>query len=369
MDIEGNIMQIKIGWKNFLKEVAVTKKPIICFGAGAVSTFIERMLIEKNIWDRIICFLDNDPLKEGKTVGDFIKKPIITLKAFEKMLIDDFILLITIESYAVIEKQFNQFTRWNHISCYEYIKLNYEIQKEIKQPMWLLPKGKPAIIPKVIHYCWFGKVEKKELHKRCIESWKRHCPDYEIIEWNEDNYDVKKNLYMSQAYNKKKWAYVSDYARLDILYHYGGIYVDTDVELFSNFDDLLGSEAFIAHGQWPAVNSGSGLGAVKGNKIILEMLEDERLVMPFIQKDGTFNMMQNGYYESKVLRKHGYDEPFIMKNVDGMLVLAPEILATSSVLGEDIFVTENTVSLHHCAGSWAKSKTLDERKETIFRNT
>jgi len=360
-------MQIKTGWKNFLQEVVATKKPIVCFGAGAVSTFIENLLIENNIWSRILYFLDNNPSKEGKTVGDLIKIPIITVDSFKKKRIDDFILLITIESYVVVENQFNQFEQWNHVSCYEYIKLNYEIQKELKQSMWLLPKGKPAIVPKIIHYCWFGKSEKNELHKYCIESWKRHCPDYEMVEWNEDNYDVKKTLYMRQAYEAGKWAYVSDYARLDILYRYGGIYIDTDVELFCNFDELLGT-AFIAHGQWPAVNSGSGMGTEKGNEIILEMLEDERAVMPFIQKDGTYNMMENGYYESKVLRRHGYNEPFAMKSTDGMLILAPEILATSSVLGEKIFVTENTVSLHHCAGSWASLKALNERKETVCRH-
>lgn len=350
-----------------MQEVTVTGKPVVCFGAGAVSVFIEKLLIENHIWEQIICFLDNDSSKEGKTVGNLKKIPIITVESFKKMCIDDFILLITMESYAVIENQFNQFVRWAHISCYEYIKLNYEIQKEIQQPMCLIPKGKPAIIPKTIHYCWFGKSEKKEIHKHCIESWRKYCPDYEIIEWNEDNYVLKKNIYMRQAYDVGKWAYVSDYARLDILYRYGGIYLDTDVELFHCFDDLLGVEAFIAHGQWPAVNSGSGMGAVKGNKIIFEMMDDERATMPFVQKDGTFNTVENGYYETKVLRRHGYDVPFVMKNVDGMLILAPEILATASVLGENVFVTENTISLHHCAGSWATSKTLDERNETFLK--
>lgn len=360
-------MRIKSGWKNFLQEVTVAGKPVVCFGAGEVSVFIEKLLTDNHIWERIVCFLDNDPSKEGKTVGDLKKIPIISVESFKKMLINDFVLLITIESYAVIENQFNQFAQWNHVSCYEYIKLNYEIQQGIQQPMWLIPKGKAIVIPKTIHYCWFGRTKKNELHKRCIESWKKYCPDYEIVEWNEDNYDLKKNLYMRQAYDAGKWAYVSDYARLDILYHYGGIYLDTDVELLHSLDDLLGVEAFIAHGQWPAVNSGSGIGAMRGNKIIGEMMNDERTIMPFIQKDGTFNTVQNGYYETKVLRKYGYEEPFVMKDVDGMLILAPEILASASILGESVFVTENTISLHHCAGSWATSKTLDERKETFLK--
>ena len=100
------------------------------------------------------------------------------------------------------------------------------------------------MIPKVIHYCWFGKNELPEDAKRCIASWKKFCPDYEIIEWNETNYDVRKNKYMSDAYDEKKWAFVSDYARIDIIYNYGGIYLDTDVELLRPLDELLKDKMF-----------------------------------------------------------------------------------------------------------------------------
>ena len=94
-------------------------------------------------------------------------------------------------------------------------------------------------IPKKIHYCWFGRNEIPEKTLRCIESWKKYCPDYEIIQWNEDNYDINKIPYMKDAYKEKKWAFVSDYARLDVIYQYGGIYLDTDVELVNSLDDLL----------------------------------------------------------------------------------------------------------------------------------
>ena len=95
------------------------------------------------------------------------------------------------------------------------------------------------MIPKVIHYCWFGGNPLPEEAKRCIESWKKYCPDYKIIEWNENNYDVNSNEYMKSAYKEKKWAFVSDYARIDVVYKYGGIYMDTDVELVKGLDNLL----------------------------------------------------------------------------------------------------------------------------------
>ena len=92
------------------------------------------------------------------------------------------------------------------------------------------------MIPKVIHYCWFGHSPKPALFQRCIASWKKYCPDYEIIEWNEDNFDISQNDYAREAYEEKKWAFVTDYARLWIVYNHGGIYLDTDVEIIKEFD-------------------------------------------------------------------------------------------------------------------------------------
>lgn len=101
------------------------------------------------------------------------------------------------------------------------------------------------MIPKIIHYCWFGGKPKPKSVLKYIDTWKKQCPDYKIMEWNEANYDVSKNRYVRQAYNDKKWAFVSDYCRIDILYQYGGIYLDTDVEVIKNFDDLLSLTAFV----------------------------------------------------------------------------------------------------------------------------
>ena len=95
------------------------------------------------------------------------------------------------------------------------------------------------MIPKIIHYCWFGGKEKPKDVLDCIASWKKYCPDYKIIEWNETNYDVHKNQYMSDAYKERKWAFVSDYARIDVVYTYGGIYLDTDVEVIKPLNEHM----------------------------------------------------------------------------------------------------------------------------------
>lgn len=100
------------------------------------------------------------------------------------------------------------------------------------------------MIPKVIHYCWFGKKPKPKDVLNCIKSWKKYLPDYEIKEWNEDNYDVYKCQYMADAYKENKWAFVSDYCRLDVVYNYGGVYFDTDVEVIKSFNSLLKENLF-----------------------------------------------------------------------------------------------------------------------------
>lgn len=128
------------------------------------------------------------------------------------------------------------------------------------------------MIPKTIHYCWFGRGHKSELIIKCIDSWKTFCPDYEIVEWNEDNFNVDFCTYSYDAYKNKKWAFVSDIARLKILYDNGGIYLDTDVEIHNNFDDLLHYDAWFAQDDIRYINTGLGLGACKGNELIKTIL-------------------------------------------------------------------------------------------------
>lgn len=344
-------MQVCEGWSNFLNELKGSKLPVVCFGAGTIPWLAEPLFEKYAIWSRIVLFLDNNEKKAGTSIGANRKIPIITLKQFIESGRKRFLMLITCENYIPILEQLQQVEEWKDIHCYIYIRLNYELLKNTKQTWKIIQEG-PLLIPKVIHYCWFGNGKKEELHKKCIQSWREKCPDYEIMEWNENNYDIHKSRYMEEAYANKKWAYVSDYARLDILYQQGGIYLDADVELLDTLDVLLSEKGFIAYGQWPAVNSGAGMGCAKGLPIVKEMRDEPRGKLPFLNQDGSLNMVQNGFYESEVLRDHGFSQDFSMQRLEGLLVLAPEIMATESLLGENVFVTENTLAIHHCGGSW-----------------
>jgi mannosyltransferase OCH1-like enzyme len=129
------------------------------------------------------------------------------------------------------------------------------------------------MIPKVIHYCWFGGKEKPDIVKKCIQSWKKYCPDWKIIEWNETNFDISQIDYMKEAYELEKWAFVSDVARLLVIYRYGGIYLDTDVELLAPMEFIINNNAFFVFESDRNIATGLGFGAVKEHKSVKVMLD------------------------------------------------------------------------------------------------
>lgn len=127
-------------------------------------------------------------------------------------------------------------------------------------------------IPKIIHYCWFGRSEKSEVIMKCIDSWKKYLPDYEIIEWNEETFDINCNKYVKEAYESKKYAFVSDYVRIYALYNMGGIYLDTDTEVFKSLDDFLNEDSFWGFEEKNYIAT-STIGTKKGNKLIKKFLD------------------------------------------------------------------------------------------------
>ena len=347
-------MIMQEGWKKFADNVKEGTMPVICFGAGTIPWLMEPLFTQLSIWPRILYFLDNDEKKAGTLIGEKRKIPVISVEDFRTKKVKEFIMLITCENFIPVLKQLQKVEEWRDIHCYVYIRINYELLKQAKSTLKRIP-GRLPQIPRTIHYCWFGRKQKPELVKLCIQSWIKICPDYKVIEWNEDNYDIHQNRYILEAYANRKWAYVSDYARLDILYQHGGIYLDTDVELLDRLDMLLGEKGFIAYGQWPAVNSGAGMGCVKGLPIVKEMRDQPRKYISFLNPNGSLNMVQNGFYESRALRNYGFLQDFTMQYIEGLLILAPEIMAAESVLGKELLVTENTLAIHHCKGSWKTS--------------
>lgn len=207
------------------------------------------------------------------------------------------------------------------------------------------------MIPKKIHYCWFGGNPLPELVQKCIASWKKYCPDYEIIEWNETNYDITKNNYMHQAYENKRWAFVSDYARLDIIYTHGGIYLDTDVELIKPIDELLNLDAFAGVEQNSEyVALGLGFGATQGHPTI-RALRDYYDKLSFVI-DGELNLTPAPKINSTVLQTMGYRFSDQIINACGMTIFPSEYLCPINYDTDEITITEKTYSIHHYTASW-----------------
>lgn len=226
----------------------------------------------------------------------------------------------------------------------------------------------PQRIDKTIHCFWFSGEDKPKDYQRCIESWKKVCPDYEIVEWNAENYDCKKTLFVKQAYEKRKWAFVSDYARLDVIFRYGGIYLDMDVELVKRPDAWLKFDAFFNFGTQHDIDLGSGFGSVKDNPFIGELLElyqDRR----FCDGDGTpmvWKYVQPVYIRD-AFRNRGIRLDGSMQMTDDMLILPRRYhTPVDDFLFENYVQSEDTIGIHHYNAGWCDEEFLKQRKVKSF---
>ena len=205
-------------------------------------------------------------------------------------------------------------------------------------------------ISKKIHFLWFGNNPLPESVKKCVESWEKYCPDYEIIRWDETNYDYKKHPYMYEAYKAKKWSFVSDYARLDIIYQYGGIYLDTDVVLIRSLDGMLGYNAFMGF-ENTYVNLGLGFGAKAGIKEIKE-LRDAYDKVSFINSDGSLNLKPITRYTNEYLEARGLVADGTRQTIGNIEVFPVEFFCPKDYYTRECRITENTYSIHHYDSSW-----------------
>ena len=221
-------------------------------------------------------------------------------------------------------------------------------------------------LPKTIHYCWFGNGEKSELMIRCISSWKKYAPECEIIEWNERNYDVTKMPYMQEAFKAKRWGFVSDYARLDIIYEHGGLYFDTDVELIKPISELLEGTGFIGFEQANdrgefCVNTGGGFGAEPHDPTVKE-LRDYYKELHFLLPNGEENLQPCPLYNTMAMKKQGLREDNSLQKIGQITVYPYEFFSPVNWKTHHIDQTANTFSIHHFDASWLSEKEKKRRK-------
>ena len=212
-------------------------------------------------------------------------------------------------------------------------------------------------IPKIIHYCWFGKKQLPELAHKCIKSWGKFLPDYEIKQWNETNFDINCCKFVQQAYENKKFAFVSDYARFKILYEYGGIYFDTDVELIKSIDDILEKGPFMAfekNNRGENIAPGLGIASYPKHKIYKEILDIYERIS-FIKEGNSFNLKIVGEYTTDVLKKYGLQSSKEIQQIENIYLYPKEYFSPKEFETQKIVITENTRSIHHYNASWVDS--------------
>lgn len=339
--------------KNFLQ--MVEHRQVICFCAGQkLHELCERFCLANKILYAIDNFKNGQVLHIGSS-----DIPILPMSQLDKRCQEAVCVLTSMGCADEIILQLDSLPICDGMEVYLY-ELLIEEGKKIN---W--KSNQSYVIPKKIHYCWFGGKKLPERFRKNIASWCRYCPDYEIIEWNENNYDVSKNRYMKQAYDQKRWGFVPDYARLDIVNTYGGIYLDTDVQMVKSFDILLQYDFFCGFENGGSINLGQGFGAVQNHPVIQDML-DRYKKMEFVKEDGSLNTIPSPVYQTAVMEKWGMKKNGMWQQTEHFLVLPPEYFSPVNEFGYGI-PTENTFSIHQYAAAWYDIEQCN-CKEKIIRN-
>ncbi|MDR0228181.1 MAG: glycosyl transferase [Flavobacteriaceae bacterium] len=224
------------------------------------------------------------------------------------------------------------------------------------------------MIPKIIHYCWFGRGEFSPLVKKCMQSWKQYLPEYEVMFWNEDNFDLDEYPFAREALEQRKYAFVSDICRLSVLKKYGGVYLDTDVEMLKGLDEYLHHHAFSGFENNNAIPTGLMASIAEGMWVsdMLKYYEGRS----FIKKDGELDMTTNVIIISELMSDKGVVFNNTYQEIPDYFTLYPsEYFCPKSHLDGKLTLTENTVAIHHFSGSWlSKAEKRNKRIKSLIRN-
>lgn len=333
----------------------IRSKRIICFCAG-----LNFYLFCRNypVVQQLEYVVDN--FKAG-TVLDIEGRriPVISMKELHQISSGAVLVLTSVKAADEIIPQMDS----NNLFCGRELYIPEIFTEEGSD--FKFPAGGQQIIPKIIHYCWFGSALIPKHFQNNIDTWKRCCPDYEIKKWDESNYDISKNIYMQQAYKKKKWGFVPDYARLDIIMEHGGIYLDTDVRMVKSYNPLLQFGMFCGFESKSRVNLGQGFGARKGHPVIRKM-RDQYRELSFINPDGSINIEPSPVYQTETLKQCGLVIDGTLQQKENFIVFPPEYFSPVNEFGYGR-VTANTFSVHQYAGSWYGESEM-KTKEKIIEN-
>lgn len=346
------------GFDEFAEKIKHEGNSIVLFGAGAIGyTIVPALLQSLQVMQAVDCYVDNNRLKWETQIHAIGKNYTIHSAEFLNQCPADTVILLNISRFSDVLLQLEQMECTKNMTCYiTPMMLIHNFCKGRSNGKAI--RTETPLIPKKLHYMWLGGKPLPDSLQKCKESWMKYCPDYEIIEWNENNYDIAKHPYMKEAYERKAYGFVPDYARLDILYRHGGLYLDTDVELKRNLDELLYQEAFCGVEKWQLLNFGGLSGAVKGHPMIKKYM-DARADLVFVDQEGRENRNTCGFYDTPVALREGYIPNGMTQNIGGMNIYASDYFHPYDYMTGELTKTENTFSIHWFNGGW-----LDEKMKT-----
>lgn len=311
------------------------EKKIVLWGTGKLFTSFYQRYGDFIDSERILAIVDNDVKKQGMLIRWKTQNFYITdINSLKNNLSNTIVLILANAAYDIYI-QINELEYMSdcEVCISKFIEAKSRLLEESNR---IIPndfrRSNSQMIPKKIHYCWFGGAKKPNSVLECINSWKKFCPDYEIIRWDESNYDYKWNRYMKEAYERKKWAFVSDVARLDIIYKNGGVYLDTDVELIKSLDNLLYQRCYFGIESGGLVNTGLGFGAVSNHyfvKQLLDIYED----MHFVNDNGTMNTTSCPIIQREAFNSIGFTFDGNYFTTDEITILPESILCPQNQIG------------------------------------
>lgn len=350
-----------------IEEILHKKKKLLVYGAGSnLKNLLDTghsQALEESI-DRIV-----DKVKAGEIYR--YRNYAWTIESFEQVEnaanISDYILIITNEKYAEIFSWLNHVESFDGMECYLwYGFMRLHTGKLSRRPLPMSVSANHSI-PKVIHYCWFGRSHLGEMEHKCIDSWKRTNPEFKIKEWNEDNYNINANRYIKEAYHAQKYGFVADYARYDILSRFGGFYFDLDVELLGSIGQLAENRGVISFESLNLINSGSIMAAEIENPFV-EELKKAYQNRSFINADGSYDETPCSVIETEFFKKRGVNIDDSYQALDGFLILPHEVFAPVNQYNGALELTQNTIGIHHFACSWFSEdmrREWEDRKQLV----
>lgn len=353
---------INVSYNSFIKNRNARK--IIHFGASSMWHYYLKTFpdISSEILDHTVFIVDNSLSKQGNEFEiDGKKFPVNSVETLKTE--KNFVILITVSlAYQKsICEQLLTLGLPQNTECYSLPLMTYSFHEPdnscVKE---YFDNHKSPKIKPIIHSFWFSGEEKPDLYKKCMESWYRYCPDFEVIEWNQKNYDVTKNLYMREAFEHRKWAFVSDYARLDILYQYGGIYLDMDVELVASLTPLLYADSFFCRQEDGFLELGSGFGVSAGDTLIEEMLktyEERKLIL----ENGNMDKTPQPEWLSGIFNKYGFGRCHDSQVIGNRLILSNDYVTCNVGNGMD---RTAKIGIHWHNGGW-----LDEYEQKLIKDS